>query len=354
MIWEALIGGAVGGLLGGPWGMAAGAALGAGWDVLRGREAPPLDATLTVRPSPDGLVLEAQLVEAVEGGLALVVAYDEEGNLLPAAVARFTAHDQRFQIAAEVHNDIVRCFVPFGVIAARGLQEVTLGLRVYTSPDENELDLQGEEQVRVTWPADPYVAARFWRPMLGLCMAVARADGQVERVEVRAVRERVAAGLKIPAAELEVVTDILRAEPTAPLAALLDELKQRAPWIRPSELLSALADVAHANGDIHAAEGAIIVEVARLLGVDGARWRALSRQLRLETVDPLSHYAQLLGVFLPPTADAVEIAYAEQMAAYAPERLAGLPEEMRVLAWRQTAALARAREALLRAVPQEG
>lgn len=351
MIWEALIGGAVGGLLGGPWGLAAGAALGAGWDVLRGREAPPLDATMTARPCPDGVMIEARLIEAVEGGRALLVARDPEGVLLRAAVPRFAGSEQRFQIAAEVHNDLVRCFVPYGTIAARGLREVTVCLRVYLSPVENELDLQGEESLTITWPDEPYSAARFWRPMLGLCMAVARADGLVERVEVRAVRERISAGLKIPPEELDEVTEILRVEPTAPLSELLAELRLRAPLIRPSVLLSALADVARANGDLHEAEVAIIVEVARLLGIEGARWRALAQQLRLENTDHLSHYRRLLGLTTTPSAAEIEGAYDLQMHQYSPDRVAGLPEEFRDLAWRRTAALKRARAALLRAVP---
>lgn len=351
MIWEALIGGAVGGLLGGPWGMAAGAALGAGWDVLRNREAPPLDATLTARPGQDGILIEATLVEAVEGGLALLVAHAPDGSLLRAAVPRFAGPEQRFQITTEVHNDLVRCFVPYGALISRGLQEVTLGLRVFISPEENELDLQGEEQLVVTWPVQPYVAAHFWRPMLGLCMAVARADGQVERVEVRAVRERIAAGLKIPPEEMGIVTEILRAEPTAPLPALLEELKIRVPLIKPSVLLSALSDIAHANGDVHAAEAAIIIEVARLMGVEGAAWRALSRQLRLDEIDHLNHYRRLLGLPGVSTAAEIETAYERQMAQYSPDRVAGLPEEFRDLAWRRTAALKRAREVLLRALP---
>lgn len=353
MIWEALIGGAVGGLLGGPLGMTAGAALGASWDVLRNREAPPLDATMTSRHSQDGIFLEAELVEATEGGQVLVIARGPDGKPLRALVPRFADDKRRFQIATTVQDGRVQCFVPYGTIETRGLQEVDFVLRVFLTPTASDLDIQGEEVLRLTWPDKPYVAAHFWRPMLGLCMAVARADGQVDRVEVQVVRARVAAGLKIPASEQEQVTQILRQEPMQPLEPQLLELQRRVPTLRPAVLLSALADVAHANDDIHDAEVAIIIEVARLLGVKGSQWRTLAQQLRLEGIDHLEHYRRLLQIPATATPQEVEAAYIKQMARYDPGHMAGLAEDLQELVWRQTTALSRARAALRKTTTPE-
>lgn len=349
MIWEALIGGAVGGLLGGPLGMTAGAALGASWDVLRNREAPPLDANMTARHGQDGIFLEAHLVEAIEGGQVLLLARGPDGRSLGAQVPRFADDKRQFQLSTVVKDSRVQCFVPYGTIETRGLQEIAFVMRVFLTPTASDLDIQGEETLRLTWPDKPYVAAHFWRPMLGLCMAVARADGQVDRVEVQVVRDRVAAGLKIPASEQEQVTNIMRQEPTQPLEPQLLELQRRVPTLRPAALLSALADVAHANQDIHDAEVAIIVEIARLLGIQGSQWRTLAQQLRLDGIDHLAHYRRLLQIPATAPPQEVEAAYAKQMARYDPERVAGLAEDLQELAWRQTTALHRARAALLKA-----
>jgi len=181
-------------------------------------------------------------------------------------------------------------------------------------------------------------------------MAVARADGQVDRVEVQTVRERVVTGLKIPSSEKDVVTSILRAEPSAPLRELLADLRLRAPRTRPSAILSALADVARADQKIHLAEAATIAEVARLLGIEEARWQILSHQFGLSGVDHLLHYRQLLNVDPQATPEEIEAAYRQQMAQYDPDRVAGLPEDFQELAWRKTESLTRARDALLRAI----
>ena len=351
MIWEALIGGAVGGLLAGPWGMVTGAALGAGLDVLRGKEVPPLAATLVARPGADGLLLEATLAEPLGGGLAVITAHSLEDTPLRATVGRFADAEGLFHLSVEVADSQIRAFVPYGVLEAGERSPVVFVLRVVQTPEENELDLLGEERLEAAWPRTPYSAARFWRPMLGLSMAVARADGRVEQVEVRAVRERASAGLRIPAAEAEQVTAILKSEPAAPLPDLLAELHLRAPRSRPRVVLSALVDVARADGAVHAAEAAVITEVARLLGVTGPAWVDLAAELGLTDLDPLQHYREVLGVPPGASAEDIEQAYTRQAARYSPDRVEGLPEDFRALAWRHTETIQNARAALLRALP---
>lgn len=351
MIWEALMGGAVGGMIGGPLGMVTGAALAASWNVVHRHDAPPLQVDVSVTEGEDGLCVTGQLAREMDGCLAVLVAYTSEGERFRARVGRFADDRGQFQVCVRIQHNVIRCFVPHGVIETHGLKTVTMGLRVYEARRANALDLDGEERFVVPCAAESYASAQFWRPMLGLCMTVSRADGMVERTEVNVVRDRVAAGLQIPLAEMDLVTDILREEPQMSLVDTLDELMLRAPRIKPIDLLSALADVAHANGELHAAEVAIIFDVACSLGLSARQWAAMAPQLHMENVDPLAHYRRLLDITGQATAAEIDAAHQRQCRTYSPALAENMPVDVQQVAWRQTRALDRARQALLRALP---
>lgn len=261
MIWETLLGGAVGGLVGGPLGMALGAVMGAGMDIARDRDLPPLNAQIQTLPSADGITLIAQAPESPEGCLAELNARDINGNFLPARVRRFS-RERAFSILSSVSAGTVKMFVPYGVIDARG--EVTLSLRIYSGRELASIDVLGEDQLTLPWPDSPYHAARFWRPLLLLGMAVSRADGHIDAVEIQRIRMRIASGLKIPPAEADILVSILN-EPPAPLPQLVAELRLRAPATPASAVLSALQDIARADGEVHSDEIAVIGEIGVLL-----------------------------------------------------------------------------------------
>jgi len=261
MIWETLLGGAVGGLVGGPLGLAVGAALGAGLDIVRDRDLPPLNSTLQTLPDVDGITITAQTREIPAGCLAVLNARDIDGNFLPARVRRFS-REGRFALLGTVSGGTVEMFLPHGVIDASG--EVTLSLRIYESSEVDSIDVIGEDQLTLPWPDTPYHAARFWRPLLLLGMAVSRADGHIDAVEIQRIRVRIVAGLKIPATEADILTAILN-EPPAPLPELVAALRLRAPATPASAVLSALEDIARADGEVHPDEVALIGEIGVLL-----------------------------------------------------------------------------------------
>lgn len=261
MIWETLLGGAVGGLVGGPWGLAVGAALGAGLDIFRDRDLPPLSAHTRATPGPDGITLVAQAREIPDGCLAVINARNSDGDFLPARIKRFS-RSGCFTLTGAVGGEQVRMFLPYGVIEATG--EVTLSLRIYSGEEAEDVDVLGEDRLTLPWPDAPYSAARFWRPLLLLGMAVSRADGHVDASEIHRIRARIAAGLKIPAAEGHTLSAILN-EPPAALDALVSELRLRAPHTPTADVLSALEDIARADGEVHPAEIAVIGEIGVLM-----------------------------------------------------------------------------------------
>jgi uncharacterized tellurite resistance protein B-like protein len=264
MIWEALVGGAVGGLLGGPWGLAVGATFGAGLDIFRNRDLPPLGAQLQSVPGPDGVTIIAQAREFEDGSIAIIHARTPSGDFLRARVRRYS-REECFALVGTVRNNQVRLFVPHGTIDASG--EVTLSLRIYSSTsvaETTEVDILGEDRLLIPWPDTPYRAAQFWRPLLLLGMAVSRADGHIEPVEIQRIRARFVAGLNIPASESDLLETILSA-PAQPVEALVAELRLRAPQTLTDAVLSALKDIARADGEVHPNEVTLIGEIGVLL-----------------------------------------------------------------------------------------
>lgn len=261
MIWETLLGGAVGGLVGGPLGLAVGAALGAGLDIFRDRDLPPLNAQIQTLPEADGVTIIAQAREFPAGCLAVLNARDIDGNFLTARVRRFS-REGRFALLGTVSGGTVRMFLPHGVLDASG--QVTLSLRIYSGSEAESIDVLGEDQLTLPWPDTPYHAARFWRPLLLLGMAVSRADGHIDAAEIHRIRVRIVAGLKIPETEADILTAILN-EPPVPLPQLVAELKLRAPATPAAAVLSALEDIARADGVVHPDEVQLIGEIGVLL-----------------------------------------------------------------------------------------
>ncbi len=262
MIWEALLGGAVGGLVGGPWGLAVGAALGAGLDIFRDRDLPPLGSHMRAIPCEDGFIIVAAPREIPDGCLAILHARDPDGDFLPARVRRFSREDC-FALLGTVQGGEVRLFLPHGVIDAVG--EVTVSLRIFGSRTEaRSVDVLGEDRLTIPLPDVPYHAARFWRPLLLLGMAVSRADGHIDAAELQRIQERIVAGLKIPDSEAEVLAAILQ-EPPVPMPELVAELRLRAPRTPTDAVLAALEDIARSDGRVHAEEVAVIGRIGVLL-----------------------------------------------------------------------------------------
>ena len=95
-------------------------------------------------------------------------------------------------------------------------------------------------------------------------MAVSRADGHIEPVELQRIQARFVTGLNIPASESDLLDEILNA-PAQPVEALVAELRLRAPRTLTDSVLSALEDIARADGEVHPNEVALIGEIGVLL-----------------------------------------------------------------------------------------
>lgn len=190
---------------------------------------------------------------------------------------------------------------------------------------------------------DEWDEARFWRPLIGLYMRVAHADGRLVREEVRAVRRIVEDGLGLASDQRDKLRHLMKEAPLD-LDELLMGLVARNLVFDPADVLGAMIEVAKSDGRIDATEIAVIREVALALGMSEAVFAAT------ELVDSdaeRSRHLQALG--LKRGASKVEIrkAYRSRVRDYHPDRVAGLPDEFQALAHDKMVALRGAYDALM-------
>lgn len=168
----------------------------------------------------------------------------------------------------------------------------------------------------------------FVASLVGILTAMMRADGEVRREEVRAIRTFFTDRLGYRGESSEIVRELIKQflQQGVDLDALCLDVARKADYATRLLLVECLLDVAMADGQMHAEEQRVFDRVTSLLGVpesDLARLRAQSDGGR---------DFEVLGV--PPTATAEEVraAYRELAKKYHPDRVAHLGEEFRELA----------------------
>ena len=350
--WGKVVGGAVGAMVGGPLGAAFGVGLGSMFDT--DEEAPALEMpgfveSVTFEDDPDGRVFLVR-GRAGHGDLLVVRVLDAGGTrYLRARTEDWADRDGDFVTAAEFADGSAAFYVPAGAVdGTTGLNDVVLELQLLRGPPDAR-ELHGSDRFTGELPiAARWSAAVHWRPLIGLCMTVARADGQLLPEEVRAVRGVVMDGLGLDAGESAQLQRLMKEEPSASVHDLMGWMFCRFPAVPWDGVLTALADVARSDGHVHGSEIEVIQGVAAAYGVDTDAWPGIAAELGLRaTVDLHHEYYRLLE--LNPGASRAQIkkAYRVKVGQYHPDRVANLAPEFRELAKNKTMELRVAYEALL-------
>ena len=343
MVWGAIVGGVVGAVVGGPVGAAVGALLGAGAEALGEPRHPQLGGIQWVRWPADGLFFRVDLGGVVGAEAVLVTAHDAEGIHLPGGVPGWSDEDGDFFLAGDVDGTTAYFFIPDGVIQP---PEGRLRLQVRAVRSEAPV-LLGVGMYEVEVPRAEFHAARFWAPLLILLMEVARADGHLDREELRVVGNVVRDGLEIPAEEGGLVREILRTRDGLSMEDRLFRIQARAPGLEPDAIVGAMADVARADGVIHPAEVRVIREVALLFGLAEGDWPELAAALALDVEDRRRRWLETLGLVEGCTERDIQRAFREKMREHHPDRYQGFSEEYQEVAHRMALRLIEARDGLL-------
>jgi uncharacterized tellurite resistance protein B-like protein len=354
MSWQAIVGGVIGGVFGGPLGAAAGAAIGAGIGTLDEDGSPlqnGLPGELRFFSDADGVLLVLSLPSVPEGALIVVHGRYENGSYRKSSVANYQDGDGDFQLVRSSLDRGAILYLPHGVVPPDSDDTVQLSFRAVLPSEDGEHEVIGESSYTIDYPHKPYSNTRIWRPLIGLCMTVARADGSLDRSEVRVIRKILLEGLEIPASEVDTIKLLMREEPSDTVENLITKLFQRFPTIEPPHVLTCLADVAKADGTIHPTEVLVIKEAATHLGCNEEDWSEVMAMLGLglPETDLLAH-RELLEVGPDATAREIKRAYTRKAKEYHPDRHQNLPKEFQELAKTMMMRLTEARNALLKTV----
>ncbi len=168
----------------------------------------------------------------------------------------------------------------------------------------------------------------FVASLVGILTAMMRADGEVRREEVRAIRTFFTDRLGYRGESAEIVRELIKRflQEGVDLDALCLDVTRKADYATRLLLVECLLDVAMADGHMHAEEQRVFDRVVGLLGVAGpdvARLRARSDGGR---------DFEVLGVLPTASAEEVRAAYRELAKKYHPDRVAHLGDEFRDLA----------------------
>ncbi len=171
----------------------------------------------------------------------------------------------------------------------------------------------------------------FVASLVGVLTAMIRADGDVRREEVTAVRRFFSERLGYRGESLDIVRDLIKQflQQGVDLDALCADVARRADYATRLLLVECLLEVALADGHMHPAEQAVFDRVTGLLGIaapdlDGLRARS----------DGGGDYA-VLGVAPGASLDEVKGAYRDMVKKYHPDRVAHLGDEFKELAHRK-------------------
>jgi DnaJ like chaperone protein len=357
--WGRVVGGAVGGVLGGPFGVVMGVGIGSMFDgkdtsrpgAAQSRNFQGGDFGATVEPydDPDGryFIVMAPLPDGT--GLRARLLTQNGGSYIRSRAESMADADGDFVSGATFTGGFAGVYIPAGAIArTEGVHDIVLELTAYRTFGESFEAIgcqrfNGELKAAATWSE-----AVHWRPMIGLCMMVARADGKLLAEEVRAIRKILEEGLKIPADEQAEIRRLMKQEPSGTIDEIVCWMRYRFPDVPLDALLSALCDVSKADGDVAASEVEIIRQVAITYGVRAEDWPALAEMLELQpSADVRLEHLCLLGLQRGASKADVKTAYRTKVKQYHPDRVSNLAPEFQELATRKTIGLRVAYEELL-------
>ena len=353
--WGKVVGGAIGGLVGGPIGVAVGAGLGTFFDEgMDEQESAALQeegfgASVSYVDDPDGRYYVVEAPVADEVLVAARLLSPDTGRYLRARTPEYEDNDGDFVAGGPMSGGSCGFYVPNGAVSGpAGLRSVTLELLALGRSGGEPFAFGRERFDGQMTIAPRWSLAVHWRPLIGLCMSVARADSQLLREEVRAVRSIIKDGLELPAGEDSRLKELLKEEPSANVEELTLWMMRRFPAMDPEGVLSALVDVAKADGEVAESEVEVIRRVALTYGLQEDRWPGVAEALGLRSTTSVhAEYFALLGIDVGATSIEIKRAYRAKVVQYHPDRVTNLAPEFRDLAKTKTMALREAYEALM-------
>ena len=265
---------------------------------------------------------------------------------LKGAADPFKSDDGGFLAIGDATEGRAHLYVPWNALRARRdrRRQAIIKLTAVGNEDQSDVALY-ECEVRTQ---GDFSLLDYYRPLIGLAMAVAYADGLLTRSEVRVIREIFEEKLGLPKGDSGLRRLLAVCPPTnlRPIArAALHRLDPRLPVKTVQELVWTLELVAGADGVITDDEIQIIDQVCRALQAPAHMVADLRERAAKTGGDPWV----LLGVARGVSETDAKQAYRQFIRAYHPDRFANHPPEFQRLAHEKTIQAQAALKAILAA-----
>lgn len=260
---------------------------------------------------------------------------DTETGELAAGVGPYAPREdgEEFWMNASFIGSTATAFIAQGAaqLSAHGVYQ----LRVYARSTADSI-------IGVSFVDCPPIHGAFsysfvWRPIVHLAMRVAKADGDLNKSEIAAMRTWLTEFFRIEDDEKEK----LKAWMKAPLYhALQDDIAmcmQRTGEAFRYEILQLLDIVACADASMNEAERRMIRDIALGFGLSQEEWEEFHAQAEPEAnEDELTAAFSVFGLGPDATWNDVRAAYREKMRMYHPDKVAAMAPEFQEVAHRKT------------------
>lgn len=336
--WGTVVGGSVGALFG-PWGVALGMALGQIIDSESESESESeqvssqniddaLDLSMQGFSDKDGkyLMLRANKGHVPSDAIALLNILDSNGYYVNSNVDTFSDNDGYFRNASAFPDGVGAIYVPFGALKHQLAGEYKFAITVLVSDiNGDKAVLLGREIFNTSLPPPrPWYKCEYLRPLIGLMMTILRADSNINRENIKKVRELLEGPFDVPITERSILKEIIKSEPSEDIATLVSWISYRYPSLEANAVVEALIDLAKEMGCIPPKRGEILRLILQEFGIS-------EDMLVDHNICSIGPYT-VLGIKPGASKEEIRLAYKRKLKEYHPDHVANLAPEFQELA----------------------
>jgi uncharacterized tellurite resistance protein B-like protein len=318
------------------------------------------DLELRLRERPGGVLVRLRWIAAPNGaGVGLPTAVrlrvlDHTGNDYLSGVAMFEDAEGFFSLFVPLSDGRGEAFLPFAALNHAMVGVFMLEARAMSRGPAGHYPVAEIAAGLSLPPPTSWTTVMRIQPLVGLCMGMIQAAGDVDPQEVDCVRRVLIDRCQIPENQHSGLEELIASEPSANLPELARRMRQFLPELDAEAVLRVLGEIATAHGAVDSRELAALKTIAGALGVEGDAWERLSQPLAIYGTEAIETCYAVLGLQQGCSSEDVRQAYARQVEAYSPDRVAALPEEFQDLAALKIEEFSRARRALLAVLKKQG
>jgi DnaJ like chaperone protein len=353
--WGKIVGGLLGYAIAGPIGGLMGLALGAIADgaiteLNPASAIPELDVDLRLIDDEMGRFVQIFFKKDVPSG-AVAVNLLVDGRGRPVRAIDAFADRGNFVANRAIERGRVEFYVPFSALRYRREGVYTLRTTVIMmAPGADEPTTLGQTASDFVLPTHQrWSRVDFLRPLMGLCLAVLRANGTHSDRGAKIIRKFFIESFEIPRSQRGQLKQLMKEDFGEDLHPLAQGVKRRMPAIKPQDLLALLAEIARCDGPPSRDARKRIKDIAIYMGIPENRYEEMEKKLDLMV--KISDPWEMLGIDREATSADIKKAYRTKLAGLHPDKVARMDPEIQDLAKTRTVELREAYETVLEQNP---